>query len=589
MARSTSEAVLEPPDVATNPVDAYARQVVDGLPAGKYHRRACERHLKDRGREGTESFPFVFDWQAAQRFFRFAAQMRHYKGRWAGEPFTPSECQVFRLGCIFGWRTVDGKRRFTTAYNELPRKSGKSFEAAIVALYVTFFEGEAGAEGYCIATKEKQAKIVFDDAKKLVTSSGLRNRITVLAKNLHRESTSSKLEPIGSDSDSTDGLNPQLIVTDEFHAHKTRALINVMESALGARDNPLHFQITTAGDDPVSPGGEQHEYACQILDGVLADDPATLRFFAFIAHADPSDDPWDEVTWRKANPQWGISVNPDEMREYAARAKQMAGASAEFKQKRLNLWVNSDEPWLSIEGWKAGQGAWDPDELKGERCFVGVDLASKIDLLSMSFLFPPTASRIKWRMLQYIWTPKDTLPDRARRDRAPYAQWVDQKWLHATDGTEMDYQVVRQVLKEQRSRYRIEQVGFDPWHADKIGKELISEDGFKQDAVILVSQTYAGMSSAAQHFEAAVLAGKMDARGCPVTAWAVSNAVVQRDGKDNIYPVKKKSRGRIDPVMSAIIAMSLAQRALQAKKASLPVFFLGGGHGGSADGRRIHG
>lgn len=579
MARSSSAAVLEPPDVVS-PVDTYARDVVEGrIPAGKYHRLACVRHLKDREREGTAEFPYLFDWPAAERFFRFAGQMKHYKGKWSGTTFDPSPAQVFRLGSIFGWRTVTGKRRFTTAYNELPRKSGKSFEAAIIALYVTFFEGEPGAEGYCIATKEAQAKIVWENCKRLVVSSGLGKRITVQSKNLHVESTASKLEPLGSDSDSTDGLNPHFIATDEFHAFKTRDLVNVMESALGARDNPLHFQITTAGDDPVSPGGEQHEYACQILDGVLNDDASTVRFFAFIAHADAEDDPWDEATWRKANPHWGISVNPEEMREYAARAKQMPGAAAEFKQKRLNLWVNSQQPWLSMEGWQAGQSTWSADEMAGETCYVGVDLASKLDLLSMSLLFPPTAKRLAWRLIQYIWTPQETLRDRAHRDRAPYQAWVDGGWLRTMPGTEMDYTAVRDILKQERQRYRIAQIGFDPWHADKVGKELITIDGFKEQQVILVSQTYAGMSSAAQHFEAAVLAGKIDAKGCPVTAWSASNVVVQRDGKDNIYPVKKKSRGRIDPVMSAIIAMSLAQRAAAQQKVKLPVFFVGGQSG----------
>jgi phage terminase large subunit-like protein len=251
----------------TNPVDEYARAIVGHqLPAGKYHRLACQRHLKDRDRECTPGFPYQFIWEkwrpdgkldhSAQRFFRFARLVRHYKGRqWAGQPFVPSPCQTFRLGSLFGWRHVEtGARRFTTAYNELPRKNGKTFEAAIVAVYATFFEGEAGAEGYAIATKREQARRVFDDAKRLVLTSSLRSRgIAINASNLSREATACKFEPLGADADSTDGLNPHLIITDELHAHKNRDLLDVMESATGARLNPLHFQITTAGDNPVSP------------------------------------------------------------------------------------------------------------------------------------------------------------------------------------------------------------------------------------------------------------------------------------------------------------------------------------------------
>lgn len=550
-----------------NPVDAYAQSVVSGqLPAGKYHKLACVRHLKDRRREGTPGFPFVFVMSQADRFLNFARKMRHYKGRqFAGKFFEPTPCQVFRLGSIFGWRhQVTGYRRFTTAYNEVPRKQGKSFEAAIVAVYCTFFEGEAGAEGYCLATKEKQAKIVFDAAKKLIKSSGLSDRIKVNANNLHREATESKLEPLGSDSDTTDGLNPHYIGVDEFHAIKRRGLLDVVESATGARLNPLNFQITTAGDDPVSPCGDQHDYVCRILDGVLEDDDSTVSFFGFIAHADPEDDPWSEATWIKANPHWGVSVNPEDMRKLAAKARQMPSAAAEFKQKRLNLWVNATAPCLSVEGWRAGQSKLSREAFRAslahERCFVGIDLASKIDLCALAFLFPPSPGHPKYRLLPYLWTPEDTLADRAHRDRAPYERWRDDEWLIETPGTQIDHQLIREVLREARKEFDIEQIGFDPWHADTLISQLIQEDGFPETQVLAVPQTFQGMSSACLKMQAEILAGAVDANGCPVTAWAVSNTVDQRDGKDNMMFVKKKSRGRIDPVIAPTIALSLALR-----------------------------
>src|SRR5580765_5749383 len=290
-------------------IDAYARDVAARrVPAGKYHRLACVRHLRDRVRERSADFPYVLDLARVDRFVRFAAQLRHYKGEWAGQFITLQPHQVFRLGSVFGWiHVATGLRRFRTAYNEIPRKNGKSLEAAIVSLYATFFDHEPGAEGYIIATKHEQAKIVWNDAKRLSESSGLggparlQRRITVLAANLHRDVFAQKLEPLGADKDSTDGLNPHLIVVDEFHAHKDRGLIDVMETATGARRQPLNFQITTAGDDPMTPCGDQHDYACQVLDGVLVDE----TFFAFIAHADVDDDPFAETTWRKANPNYG--------------------------------------------------------------------------------------------------------------------------------------------------------------------------------------------------------------------------------------------------------------------------------------------
>lgn len=545
-----------------NPVDTYARDVVAGrIPAGKYHRLACARHLADRARENTPGFPYRFDMPAADRFFKFAGLLKHYKGQWANQPIVLSPCQQFRLGSIFGWRHAQNHwRRFTTAYNELPRKSGKSLEAAVVAVYVTFFEGEPGAEGYCIATKLQQAKIVFRDAKKLIKSSGLASRIDVNAWNLHRESTEQKLEPLGSDYSSTDGLNPHLIVTDEFHAMKTRDLVDVMESATGARRNPLHFQITTAGDDPVSPCGDQHDYGCKILDGLLEEDASTVSFFVFIAHADVEDDWQDERTWQKANPHWGISVNPEDMRKLAAKAKNMPAAAAEFQQKRLNRWINSSLPWLSLDGWRSGQSTWKRADMLREACWVGLDLSSKIDLAALVLAFPPLADRLRWRFILHAFTPADTLKERAHRDRAPYQAWVDQGWLTTTPGTRVDYQAIRDALKAAGEDFDLREIGFDPWNAGNLPIDL-QTDGFAEDRIIEIPQTFAHLSAASKDFEADVLAGLVDCGNNPLFAWMASNAVVQRDGKDNIQPIKKKSRGRIDGIVAAIMARKLAGTA----------------------------
>jgi phage terminase large subunit-like protein len=590
-----------------NPADQYACDVVDGLvPAGKYHRLACERHILDRLREDTPGFPYRFVWelcatdadgrvrvnkqgqpiltQCAQKFLRFAGRLRHYKGRqFAGQFFTPTPCQMFTLGSLFGWRHVKtGLRRFTTSYKEVPRKQGKSFEEAVVAIYVTFYEGEAGAEGYCIATKEKQAKISFSAAKRLVKSSGLAKHIKVNAANLHRESTECKLEAIGSDSDTTDGLNPHFVGVDELHAFKVRGLLDVMESATGARLNPMIFQITTAGDDPVSVCGDQHAYACQILDGTLEDDPSTLSFFAFISHADEGDDPWAESTWIKANPHWGVSVDPDDMRKLAAKAMKMPSAAGEFKQKRLNMWVNATAPCLSVEGWRKGQSqGWKPalevPALKHEPCYVGIDLASKIDLCAVTFAFPPVVGRPKWRWLQQVWTPADSLQDRAHRDRAPYGVWAEQGWLQTTPGVRIDQQVILDVILSAREFYDIQLIGYDEWHADKLIEDLKKEIGQGADEMVLpVSQTFRGMSSACLRVQADILAGEVDAGGCPVTAWCVGNAVPNTDGKDNLMFAKGKSRGRIDPVISGTIATALYLKQPPATDETPQMLFFGG-------------
>jgi phage terminase large subunit-like protein len=543
-----------------NPVDLYAQSIVSGsLPAGKYHKLACARHLRDRARENTPEFPYRFDLAKALLFFRFAEKLKHYKGEWAGQPIHLEPWEQFITGSVIGWVHRDtGLRRFRTAFNQIPRKNGKTLIAAIVLLYLAFFDGEPGAEAYSVATKRDQAKIVFNDAKRLVQSSGLKKRIKVMVANLHREDTASKLEPLGADHDSTDGLNPNVVAVDEMHAMKDRGMLDVMETATGARRQPMIYEITTFGDDPVSPWGDQHDYACKILDGTLTDE----TFYTFSAHADPDDDWMSPETARKANPNYGISVNPEDLASKVLKAKGIPSAAATYKQKHLNLLVNASNPCLSVDGWRKGQSDWEEADLEHESCFVGVDLASRLDLCALSFLFPPGPGRPKWRVIQRIWTPADTLADRAHRDRAPYHVWVEQGRLIAHPGTSIDHDVVRQAILEARDHYDILKIGFDPWHAETPIQNLIKLDGFSETQVLAVPQTFAGLSSACLRMQADIMAGDIDARRCPVTAWAVSNVVDQRDGKDNMLFIKKKSRGRIDPVMSATNAMALAIRHL---------------------------
>ena len=378
----------------------------------------------------------------------------------------------------------------------------------------------------------------------------MRKQIRVLERNLHREDRAAKLEPLGADYDSTDGLNPNLIVLDEFHALKVRAMVDVLETATGARQQPVMFQITTAGNDMVSPCGDQHEYACRVLDGVIVDE----SFFAFIAHADEGDDWLDPLTWQKANPNYGVSVNPDDLMAKAAKARNMPSAAAAFQQKHLNLWVNRDSPWLSMEGWRAGQSHWVAADMRDQPCYVGIDLSSKTDLTAIVFAFPPDDTRERWRYFGIGLTPFDTLADRATQDRVPYQHWADLGVLRTNPGKRIDYAVVRQIINEFDELFDVQEVGYDPWNAGNLPTDL-SADGF---TVTEVPMTYAQLSPAAKDFEADVLQGLVDAGGNPLMSWHAGNVVVTRDTKDNIFPTKKRSRGRIDLMVAAIIARKIA-------------------------------
>ena len=559
-----------------NPLDDYTRTVRDGLvPAGRYHRLACERHLRDVQRQGSAAFPYRLDLGRVARFLAFVKQLKHYKGQWAGQPIVLQGHQVFRLGSMLGWVHVDtGLRRFRRSYHEIPRKNGKSLEAATIALYLTFFDGEGGAEGYCAATKKDQAKIVWGDAAQLVKSSILKVGIQAFAHSLFDEASQSKLLALGSDFDSTDGLNPHLIIQDEFHAYRDRRMTDVLETATGAREQPHDMRITTAGDDPVSPCGDEHAYACQVLERVLEDE----AYFAFIAHADPEDlegDRWlSEGTARKANPNYGVSVKPDDLKSLALKAKNMPAAAAAYQQKRLNVWVNTAAPWLSLEGWRKGQSSWSAEDMRGQPCWLAADLSSKIDLCAAAAVFPPRGERKKWRVLIACLTPDDTLIERAQRDRAPYLLWKEQGYLFTNPGNRIDQDAVLDILKGWAGLFDVQEVGLDPWNAGNLASDL-EKEGFD---VIEIPQNLSQMSGPSKDFEADVLDGLVDAGGNPLMAWCVSNVVVDRDGKDNIYPVKKKSRGRIDPVIATLMARKLATvpPAPVEKPAQFQMLVLGG-------------
>jgi phage terminase large subunit-like protein len=332
--------------------------------------------------------------------------------------------------------------------------------------------------------------------------------------------------------------------------------MDVMETATGSRRQPVNFQITTAGDDPLTPCGDQHDYATKVLERVFTDE----TFFAFIAHADLDDDWTQERTWRKANPNYGVSVKPDDLRALARKARHMSSAAAAFKQKRLNLWVNAIAPWLSLEGWRAGQSHWTAESMRGEVCWIGVDLSSKIDLTAVVIVFPPTATRHTWRVLAECLTPADTLEERARRDRVPYERWVEQGHLHTNPGNRIDQDVVADMVKRAAGLYDVQGVGIDPWNAGNLVTHLEAENIL----VVEIPQNVAQMSAPAKEFEADVLDALVDGGDNPLLTWCISNAVAPPDNRGNIFISKRRSRGRIDPVVGAVMARKLAAAPTQA-------------------------
>lgn len=533
-----------------HPAERYAAQVLAGkIIVSRWTRLAVERQrrdLKDAHKRGL-----FFSPSHAQFAIDFFHWLRHSKGEWAGRQVVLEPWQQFNVWVLFGWRRVDGTRRFRTAYTEVPRKQGKSTQAAGTGLYMLVADGEPGAEVYTAATTRPQARIVHSEARRMVESSPmLRRRISVFRDNLSIPKTASKYEPLSSDYGTLDGLNPSCSVIDELHAHKDGGLVEKLRTAMGARRNPLLYYITTAGVASESIGYSEHNYARAVLEQVFDDD----SYFTYIATIDDGDDPFAESTWRKANPNYGVSVKPTQLKESAERAERQAGMLNEFLRYHLNVWTAQTHRWMNLSDWDACRPLTGPNELLGEECYVGIDLAQTIDITAAAWLFPPSGERTAYTVIMQFWVPSDRVLDRVRKDRVPYDTWIREGLITATPGNVLDYDRVRADINDFGKRYAVKEIGYDPWGATQLALQL-QGDGF---ICVPVRQGYRTLSEPTKFLEGAVLSKEIDHQGNAVLRWMASNVQIMTDPAGNIKPAKDKSIEKIDGIVALIAALSRA-------------------------------
>jgi phage terminase large subunit-like protein len=452
---------------------------------------------------------------------------------------------------VFGWKRTDGTRRFRIAYVEVSRKNGKSTLAAGLGLYLFAADREPGAEVFTAATKRDQARIVHGEAVRMVQASpGLQRFVQVFKDNLSMVRTASKYTPLGADADTMDGLNVHGAIIDELHAHKNRNLWDVLETATGSRRQPLISAITTAGFDKLSVCWQQHAYGEQILDGIVNDD----SYFVFIASLDPEDDWTDPAVWIKANPNLGVSVKIDSLQEQCAKAESLPAAQNAFRRLRLNQWTEQADRWIDLDIWDAGAHPINLESLRGRRCFGGLDLSSTTDLSAFVLLFPPTDEDEWWRVVCRFWIPADNMRQRVQKDRVPYDQWVRQSLIQATDGNVIDYDFLRQSIREDAEQFQIVEIAFDRWNAT----QLITQLGSDGLTMIPFGQGFASMAAPTRELETLIIGRQLAHGGNPVLRWMVSNVAIKQDPAGNLKPDKSKSADRIDGVVALIMALGRA-------------------------------
>ena len=481
-------------------------------------------------------------------------RLTHTKGPSAGQPFNLRPWQEKKIvRPLFTLDRQTGKRRYRMCLLMMPRKNGKTELIAALAIDGLMFDGETGAEVYSAAADKDQAALAFNVAAQMIRNDReLAAECDILDSQkriVHRRS-GSFYRAISAEAYSKHGFNASRVLYDELHAAPNRELWDVLTSSTGARAQPLTVAISTAGYDRHSILYELYAHAKAVLE-TPALDPA---FLPVIFEAPIGADWTDEKVWRAANPALGDFRSLDEMRTACARAQAIPAQENNFRRLYLNQWTEQAERWIALAAWDACQAPIDRASLRGRRCFVGLDLSTTTDLTAAVAVFPNDDG---FDVLPQFFVPADRILQRVTRDRVPYDQWARDGWITPTPGPTVDYDYVRNLLREWDAEFDLRIVAYDPWNATDLIARLEKQDGL---TCVKVRQGFATLSAPSKSLESAILAKKLRHDGHPVLRWNVGNMSIESDAAGNIKPSKDLSTERIDGGYALIMAIDALDR-----------------------------
>ena len=480
----------------------------------------------------------------------------HTKGRWAGKPFKLLPWQEQIVRDIFGTLKADGNRQFTTAYIEIPKKNGKSELAAAIALYMLFADGEASPEVYGAAADRQQAAIVFDVAHQMVNMTAAlakRSKILTANKRIVSGFNNGFYQVLSAEVTSKHGLNVSGLVLDEVHAQPNRKLYDVLTKGSGdAREQPLYFLITTAGNDTNSICYELHQKALDIIEGRKVDP----TFYPVIYGAPESADWTSPAVWKEANPSLGDTITMEKVQAACESAKQNPAEENSFRQLRLNQWVKQAVRWMPMDKWDACDFVVNEDELAGRVCYGGLDLSSTTDITAFVLVFPPLDEEDKYHILPYFWIPEENVDLRVRRDHVPYDLWEKQGTLLTTEGNVVHYGYIEKFIEKLNERFNIREIAYDRWGAVQMVQNLEGM-GF---TVVPFGQGFKDMNPPTKELMKLTLEKRIAHGGHPVLRWMMDNIFIKTDPAGNIKPDKEKSTEKIDGVVATIMALDRAIR-----------------------------
>lgn len=511
----------------------YAKQVVAGkIVANKYVIKECERHLKYL--KGHEKW--IFDEELAHRPIRFIEKFcKPSKG--ANNQLILQPWQHFIIGSLFGWVHKETKlRRFKEALVFVGRKNGKTTTISGLANYGVSQDGENGAEIHMLANTMKQARLLFDESKAMIKASPvLKKNFRSLRDAIHYDKTISKIEPQASDSEKLDGLNTHIGIFDEIHEFKDYKLISVIKNSRAARLQPLLIYITTAGFQLNGPLVDMVEAGKDTLNGIIEDE----RTFYYLASLDDEDDINDSENWIKANPNIGVSIDIEVMKEEWIKAKRIPAERGDFITKRFNIFANNDEmSFIDHTTLSKNNEVIAFDELENHPCTVGYDLSETEDFTSACATFALENGRIA--VLSHSWIPKHKVD--LSNEKIPYREWEEAGYLTIQDKPYIDYTDVYDWILKVNEHHPVEKITYDRANAFRLNQEL-KNYGFVTEETRQGALT---LSPALKSLKELFLDGKVIYNNNPLFKWYVNNVKLKLDRNGNWLPSKQSRYRKID-------------------------------------------
>ena len=529
----------------------HIERYLDEIEAGRciVPRRVRRRYERLREEACSPSGPYIFDEERAERPIDFIERFcKHSKGEWAGQPLKLELFQKAFISALFGFiHEETGYRRFREALFYVGRKNGKTALLSALALYMLIGDGEPGAEVYSVASKKDQARLIFDETHNMIKQSPDLIQVTKKRKSdLYFPLTFSKMQPLGKNSDTLDGLNAHMVIIDELHSIKDRNLYEVMKQSQSARRQPLLVMITTAGTVRECIFDDIYRYACSVADGTIKDD----TFLPILYELDVKGEWQDPMSWEKANPGLNRIKKLDDLVQKVERAKASPRDLAGLLCKDFNIRSTAEEAWLTFEDLD-NEETFDIERFHGSYAIGGADLSITTDLTCATLLMMGKDGQRY--ATQMYWVPADGFEARVREEKIPFDKWRDAGLLRLCSGNTIAYSDVTAWFLEMMREHEITPawIYYDSYSARYWVDEMRGQ-GFQMVRCIQGAKT---LSIPMQMLGADLQAKRLNYNDNPILKWCLANTGVMEDRNGNIVPVKQRDpKYRIDGTASLLDA-----------------------------------